>query len=109
MTTIPSRVYPFAGMALAALLAAPTLQAQTTTMPSTLRYGPGVMDIPAASVLPHLAITGTYSGFFLKLDRTLQLDNAGDAIGYGGGVDEFYSDGSVAIGLFDRVEVGTTI
>jgi hypothetical protein len=96
-------------MALAALLAAPTLQAQTTTMPSTLRYGSGLMDIPAASVLPHLAITGTYSGFFLKLDRTLQLDNAGDPIGYGGGVDEFYSDGSVAIGLFDRVEVGTTI
>jgi len=67
------------------------------------------MDIPVASVLPHLAITGTYSGFFVKLDRTLQLDNAGNPIGFGGSLDEFYSDGSVAIGLFDRVEVGTTI
>ena len=109
MKTLRSGAARIAGLGLVALMAAPTLQAQTTTMPSTLRYGSGLMDIPAASVLPHLAITGTYSGFFLKLDRTLQLDNAGDAIGYGGGVDEFYSDGSVAIGLFDRVEVGTTI
>jgi hypothetical protein len=67
------------------------------------------MDIPVASVLPHLAITGTYSGFFMKLDRSIQLDNSGNPIGFGGKVDEFYSDGSIAIGLFDRVEVGTTI
>ena len=109
MKTVRSGAAQLAGVALAALLAAPALQAQTTTMPSTLRYGSGLMDIPSASVLPHLAITGTYSGFFMKLDQTLLLDNAGDPIGFGGSVDQFYSDGSVAIGLFDRVEVGTTV
>ncbi len=96
-------------MALVALLCVAPLQAQTSTMPSTLRFGSGLMDIPVASVLPHLAITGTYSGFFMKLDRTLQLDNNGNNAGFGPGVDKFYSDGSIAVGLFDRVEIGTTI
>lgn len=98
-----------AGLALAAALVAPGLHAQTTTMPSTLRYGSGLLDIPVASVLPHLAITGTYSGFFVDLDRTLVVDGSGQATAFGPGIDEFYQDGSVAIGLFDRVEVGTTI
>jgi len=71
------------GVALAALLAAPALQAQTTTMPSTLRYGSGLMDIPVASVLPHLAITGTYSGFFVNLERNLQVDASGQPVGFG--------------------------
>ncbi|HSW30889.1 MAG TPA: hypothetical protein VLH75_15490 [Longimicrobiales bacterium] len=99
-----------AGLALVALLAAPALQAQTTTMPSTLRYGSGLLDIPVSSVLPHMAITGTYSGFFLGLDRTVDINAGGDIIGYAGGRDDkWYSDASVAMGLFDRVEVGTTI
>ncbi len=98
------------GLALVALLAAPALQAQTTTMPSTLRYGSGLLDIPVASVLPHMAITGTYSGFFLGLDRTVDINGAGDIIGYGPGFDrKWFSNASVALGLFDRVEVGTTI
>jgi hypothetical protein len=109
MKTVRSGASRLAGVALVALLTAPALQGQTTTMPSTLRYGSGLLDIPVASVLPHLAITGTYSGFFMKLDRTVQLDNTGRPVAFGPAVDEFYSDGSVAIGLFDRVEVGTTI
>lgn len=96
-------------VAMACLLSVSGLQAQTTTMPSTLRFGSGLMDIPVASVLPHLAITGTYSGFFVNLDRSIQIDDAGNFAGYGAGVDKFYSNGSMAIGLFDRVEVGTTI
>lgn len=94
--------------ALAVMLAAPALQAQTTTMPSTLRYGSGLMDIPVASVLPHMAVTGTFSGFFVNLDRTLELDGNGDPVGYGAGVDKFYQDASVAIGLMDRLELGGT-
>lgn len=97
------------GVALTALLAASGLQAQSTTMPSTLRYGSGLIDIPVASVLPHMQITGTVSGFLMKLDRTVMVNAAGDATGYGPGVDKHYSNGSVAIGLFDRAEVGTTI
>jgi hypothetical protein len=109
MKRVRGRTALIPGMALAALLVSSALAAQTTTMPSTLRYGSGLMDIPVASVLPHMAITGTYSGFFMNLDRTLEIDGSGSAIGFGGPVDKFYSDASVAIGLFDRVEVGTTI
>lgn len=110
MKTVRKGAAPLAGLALAALLAAPALQAQTTTMPSTLRYGSGLLDIPVASVLPHMAITGTYSGFFLGLNRTVDINAAGDIIGFAGGRDDkWYSDASVAMGLFDRVEVGTTI
>jgi hypothetical protein len=97
------------GLVLAGLVAAPALEAQTTTMPSTLRYGSGFMDIPVASVLPHMAITGTYSGFFMDLGRTVQIDASGEAIGFGGPVDDFYSDASVAVGLFDRAEFGASL
>ncbi len=97
------------GLAIAAFLAAPALQAQTTTMPSTLRYGSGLMDVPVATVLPHLAITGTYSGFFVNLDRTVMTDASGDPAGFGPSANRRHSDASVALGLFDRVEVGTTI
>lgn len=110
MKTVRSGAARFAGLALAALLAAPALQAQTTTMPSTLRYGSGLLDIPVASVLPHMAITGTFSGFFMEMGRTVKTNAAGDIIGYGPGTaSKFYSDGSVSLGLFDRVELGTTI
>ena len=106
MTTVWRGV---AGLVAAGLFATPAVRAQTTTMPSTLRYGSGLMDIPVASVLPHMAITGTFSGFFVDLERTVVLNDAGDPIGYGPGVDKFYQDASLALGLFDRVEVGTTI
>ncbi|MFQ5538099.1 MAG: hypothetical protein ACE5GJ_11705 [Gemmatimonadota bacterium] len=97
------------GLVVLALSAGSAIQAQTTTMPSTMRYGSGLIDIPVASVLPHMAITGTYSGFFMSLDRTIEIDGSGDAVGFGSGYDKFYQDASVAVGLFDRVEVGTTI
>jgi len=110
MKTVRKGAARLAGLALVALLAAPAIQAQTTTMPSTLRFGSGLMDTPVASVLPHMAITGTYSGFFLGLDRTVDINAAGDIIGYGPGFDrKWFSNASVAMGLFDRVEVGTTI
>ena len=110
MKTVRSGAAQVAGLALAALLAAPALQAQTTTMPSTLRYGSGLLDVPVASVLPHMAITGTYSGFFMEMGRTVAINGAGNTIGFGPGTaSKFYSDASVAVGLLDRVEVGTTI
>jgi hypothetical protein len=109
MKTVRRGSARLAGTGLAVLLAASGLQAQTTTMPSSLRYGSGLMDIPVATVLPHMAITGTFSGFFMKLDQTVQTNAAGDITGTGPGIDKHFSDASVAIGLFDRVEVGTTI
>ena len=91
-----------------ACLAVTTIDAQTPTMPSTLRYGSGLMDIPVSSVLPHLNVTATYSGFFAGLARRVEIDEAGGVSGSGPGRDEFLADGSVAIGLFERAEMGLT-
>jgi hypothetical protein len=87
----------------------PSASAQTPTMPSTLRYGSGLIDIPVSSVLPHMAITGTFSGFFSSLGRRIEIGESGLPSGFGAGRDEFYSDGSVAVGLFDRLEAGVSI
>ncbi|MGD2045501.1 MAG: hypothetical protein PVJ80_02305 [Gemmatimonadota bacterium] len=90
----------------AAGLWAPAVAQQTPSMPSTLRYGSGLLDIPVSSVLSHLEVQGTLSGFFVGLDRRIQVDASGAPTGYGPAVDEFYSDGSLAVGLFDRIETG---
>ena len=97
------------GLAVWALCLAQMLMAQTTTMPSTQRYGSGLVDIPVASVLSHMVITGTYSGFFMDLGRTIEVDRSGNETGFGGPIDDFYQDASFALGLFDRVEIGATL
>jgi hypothetical protein len=78
-------------------------------MPSTLRYGSGLLDIPVSSVLPHLRVTGTISGLFLRLDRRVEVDASGNETGFSGGVDEFSADGALAVGLFDRFETGLSL
>jgi hypothetical protein len=78
-------------------------------MPSTLRYGSGLIDVPVSSVLPHLTVTGTLSGYFLSLARRVEIDDAGAVSGYGPGIDELFTDGALAVGLYDRAEVGTTL
>ena len=78
-------------------------------MPATLRYGSGLLDIPVALVLPHLAFTVTYSGFGTSAAETVVPDSPGQAIPAGGRFERWFSDGSLALGLFDRVEVGATL
>lgn len=105
-----SRIRAGAGCAAVALalLHAAGAGAQSTKMPSTLRFGSGLWDVPVASVLPHLAVTGTYSGFSLDVDGDVVVDEAGDAVGTGPPVEGWKSDGSLAVGLLDRLEVGAT-
>jgi len=104
-----------AGRRLAALLAlawasaGSPLAAQTTTMPSTLRWGSGLIDVPVASTLPRHTLTATLSGFFLRLDRTVEVDASGDPVGFGPGVHAFHTDAAVAYGLSGRSEVGATL
>jgi len=81
---------------------------QTPSMPSTLRYGSGLLDIPVSAVLPHLEVTATYSGYFARVDRDVQLDPSGNAIGYAR-LSRFRPDASVAVGLFDRLETGLSL
>lgn len=84
------------------------LEAQTT-MPSTLRYGSGYFDVPTAGVLPHRAITATYSGFAVSVDQRLVVDRqTGKAVAKGGDFSKWMSDASLAVGMFDRVELGAT-
>ena len=89
--------------------ASAALEAQTPTMPSTLRYGSGLMDVPVSSVLPHLHVTGTLSAFRSTLGQRVQIGEDGEVSGYGPGGDEIYADGSVAVGLFDRLETGVSL
>jgi len=97
-------------VALLALVAAHGVAAQQTpSMPSTLRYGSGLLDIPVSSVLPHLTVTGTYSGYFVDIDRSAQVDGSGAPSGFGPGVDSYHWDGSLAVGLLDRFETGLTL
>ena len=97
------------GVVLALAAGAQLAGAQAPSMPSTLRYGSGLLDIPVSSVLPHMAITGTFSGFWVGLDRRVEVGPYGDESGYSGPVDEFSMDGSVAVGLFDRLETGVSL
>jgi len=85
------------------------LYSQTAKMPSSLRYGSGLLDIPVATVLPHLSVTGTYSGFGLSVSERLVLDRAADVVTTAGSFEKWLSDGSITVGLFDRAEVGVTI
>lgn len=93
----------------AVLVLAQAASAQTPSMPSTLRYGSGLLDIPVSSVLPHMEVTGTYSGFFSKLGRSVVVDEAGNEVGFTGGVNKLHSDASLAFGLFDRAEAGVSM
>ena len=86
-------------------LAAP-LDAQTTKMPTTPRWGAGHVDVPSAAVLPHLALVGTASGFWVDLDNNVAVHEQGWISGTSGPFEEFYQDASVALGLFNRVDVG---
>ena len=87
----------------------PGASSQSSKMPSTLRYGSGLIDVPVASVLPHLAVSGTYSGFGLSVSDRLVVNRAGDVILTDGVFERWLADGSIALGLFDMAEVGVTI
>lgn len=82
--------------------------AQSARKPATLRYGSGLIDIPVASVLPHLMMTATYSGFRAPVPPMLGAGTSGGRDGAGEPSRAWFSDGSIAVGLLDRVEIGAT-
>ncbi len=82
---------------------------QSTKISGTLRHGSGLLDIPVASVLPHMALTGTYSGFWTSNDVDFSTDGEGGITGtepFEGG---WNGDLALALGLFDLLEVGATV
>ncbi|MDE2762931.1 MAG: hypothetical protein OXQ94_00600 [Gemmatimonadota bacterium] len=91
-------------------LLVPAGTAQTVgTMPGTLRYGSGLLDIPVASVLPHMAFTATWSGFRVSVAETVVPDDPGATVPPDRRFERWFSDGSLALGLFGRLEVGTSL
>jgi hypothetical protein len=99
----------FLALGLTGAVVSASASAQTPTMPSTMRYGSGLLDIPVSSVRPHLQVTGTFSAFWTQLGRRILIDESGQPSGYGPGRDDLMTDGSVAVGLFDRGEVGFSV
>ncbi len=100
------RVHRWVGGALAVATFAATGLAAQSTNASSLRHGSGYLDTPAASVLPHGAIQGTWSGYWLDVNRSALIDGTGEVTGFGGPLEQFNQDLSVSVGFFDRVEVG---
>ena len=83
--------------------------AQTPSMPSTQRYGSGLLDIPVSNVLPHLNLATTYSGFWSSIGRRIEIDDSGRPSGFGPSSNEFFKDFSASVGIFDRAEAGVTV
>ena len=97
------------GGLLVALAVASGLAAQTTKVPSTLRHGSGLMDIPVAGVLADRAWTVTYSGFWASNNTEVTTDASGDITGTEAFRGGWNSDLAVARGLFDLLEFGVNI
>ena len=96
-------------LALALLVPAQAATAQSLRMPTTLRYGSGLLDIPVATVMAHGALSFSYSGFQLSVDKTILLDRMGIESGTKEGYSKWLSDGALSLGLFNRVELGASI
>ena len=108
LTTIP-QTKGLRAAVLALVVTAGTLQAQSTQMPSTLRYGSGLLDVPVASVVPHLSLVTTFSGFWTSHDTEVLTNALGVPVGERPFEGSFRSDASITLGLFDRLEIGTTL
>lgn len=91
------------------LVTAPAATAQAPTFGSTLRYGTGLLDVPVASVLPHMRVRAGYSGFWTDVDRSVRVDASGEEVGFAPGGRAYHDDGSFSVGLFDRGEMGISI
>lgn len=98
-----------AGGLLVTLIATSGVAGQTTKVPSTLRYGSGLMDIPVAGVLANRALTVTYSGFWTSNDTDVTTDDSGNVTGTEAILGGWNGDLSVALGLFDFLELGANL
>ena len=92
-----------------ALIVASGVAAQTTKVPSTLRHGSGLMDIPVAGVLADRALTVTYSGFWTSNDTDVTTDASGNITGSEAFLGGWNGDFAAALGLFDLFEFGANL
>lgn len=84
-------------VALASGLLPVAVQAQAPPFSQTLRWGTGYLDVPVAAVLPGGSFRAAFSGFRVSPD-VLPGDES-----------RFHGDGVLSLGLFDRLELGTSL
>ncbi len=92
-----------------ALIVASGVAAQTTKVPSTLRHGSGLLDIPVAGVLADRALTVTYSGFWTSNDTDATTDASGNITGSEAFPGGWNGDFAAAMGLFNLFEFGANL
>jgi len=97
------------GGLLVALTVAFGLAAQTTKIPSTLRHGSGLIEIPVAGVLADRALTVTYSGFWTSNDTDVTTDASGNITGSEAFLGGWNGDLAAAVGLFNLFELGANL
>lgn len=95
-------------LAAAALMAGPGA-AQSPPFSSTLRYGSGYFDVPAAVVLPGAGFRAGLSAFRVQVDAEPTVDAAGNVVGAGEGRTRLHGDASLAVGILGRGELGATL
>ena len=83
--------------------------AQSTLFSATLRYGSGYFDVPAAAVLPSLALRAGYSGFWVRSDGDPAVGPSGEVTDPGSPRRSFHGDVSLSLGVLGRAEVGATL
>jgi hypothetical protein len=100
---------PLVGLAVLLATTASAARSQAPPFSSTLRYGSGYFDVPAAIVLPSLAFRATYSAFRVDVSRDPEVDPSGAVSDPGEARSGFHGDAAFSLGLWDRIELGTTL
>lgn len=99
---------PAAAVALALLLPAAG-HAQSPPFSQTLRWGTGYLDVPVAAVLPSLAFRAGYSAFRVPSGPAPEVDGEGRVAGIGRREATVHGDATLSMGLWNRVELGTSL
>lgn len=79
-----------------------------TKVPSSLRYGSGLIDVPVATVLPPGRWTLTYSGFFIGAEAAPE-SLPGATTGFADPDGGWHGDFNAAVGVGKGLEVGVGI
>lgn len=96
-------------LALLCVLQPHAVGAQSPPFSSTLRYGSGYFDIPAAAVLPNMGLRAAWSGFWVRSDGDPLLDGAGQVSDAGEPRRSFHGDASFSLGIMGRGELGASL
>lgn len=84
-------------------------RAQGPPFSHTLRWGTGYVDVPAAAVLPSLGFRAGVSAFRIPAGPAPRVDGEGRIAGTGRREASVHEDVTLSLGLWNRVELGTSL